>query len=159
MKSKLTFLIGTLVVLVLSACTVHIERNADGSLPPDWTVIATHTSALADVLGRCNKTSQNLFAECLLKTLGYHHGQAAGQADMPVGGWTTGRAAIRRGGVGGRSAYWVRRFAPASFVAQINSPSPCRLRRLPAGVGRLPLPGRGTSVTGGMAARRRTKPT
>ncbi len=71
-------------------------RGADGSLPAEWTVVATHRSPLSDVLARCNKTSQNLFAECLLKTLGYTHGQSAGMVDVPMGSWTTGRAAIRR---------------------------------------------------------------
>ena len=71
-------------------------RAADGSLPDDWSVVASHTSRMPNVLSRCNKRSQNLFAECLLKTLGTHHGSAAGHAGAPVGSWTTGRAAIRR---------------------------------------------------------------
>jgi len=71
-------------------------RAADGSLPADWSVVATHTSRMPDVLARCNKRSQNLFAECLLKTLGCRHGLAAGHVGGPVGSWTTGRAAIRR---------------------------------------------------------------
>ncbi len=71
-------------------------RNADGSLPSEWRVIGTHESTLPVVLKRCNKRSQNLFAECLLKTVGYYHGTAAGQKGLPLGSWTTGRAAIRR---------------------------------------------------------------
>ena len=71
-------------------------RTPDGSLPEGWTVVATHTTGLPDVLARCNKRSQNLFAECLLKTLGYHHGTSADQPGLPIGSWTTGRAAIRR---------------------------------------------------------------
>lgn len=71
-------------------------RKPDGSLPEDWTVVATSTTRLPDVLVRCNKSSQNLFAECLLKTLGTRQGGAVGQADLPEGSWTTGRAAIRQ---------------------------------------------------------------
>jgi D-alanyl-D-alanine carboxypeptidase/D-alanyl-D-alanine-endopeptidase (penicillin-binding protein 4) len=70
-------------------------RNADGSLPAEWKVIAEHSTGLGDVLARCNKTSQNLFAECLLKTLGYRHGSTAGGTGLATGSWTTGRVAIR----------------------------------------------------------------
>jgi len=70
-------------------------RQADGSLPPDWTIVATHETPLGEVLARCNKSSQNLFAECLLKTLGYHHGRSPGESP-PVGNWTTGRMAVRQ---------------------------------------------------------------
>lgn len=71
-------------------------RQPDGSLPDDCTIIATHTSSLDAILKRCNKRSQNLFAECLLKTLGYVHGCDLDVTDAPVGSWTTGRAAVRR---------------------------------------------------------------
>lgn len=71
-------------------------RKPDGTLPGDWTVIATHTTSLPTVVTRCNKASQNLFAECLLKTLGYHHGSTAGRPNLPEGSWTAGRAAVRR---------------------------------------------------------------
>jgi D-alanyl-D-alanine carboxypeptidase/D-alanyl-D-alanine-endopeptidase (penicillin-binding protein 4) len=70
-------------------------RQADGSLPAEWKVIATYETALSDAMARCNKSSQNLFAECLLKTVGYYHGRSASDA-APVGSWTTGRVAIRQ---------------------------------------------------------------
>ncbi len=70
-------------------------RQADGSLPSDWKIIATHETSLGDVISRCNKSSQNLFAECMLKTLGYYHGRSPTDA-APVGSWTTGRIAIRK---------------------------------------------------------------
>jgi serine-type D-Ala-D-Ala carboxypeptidase/endopeptidase (penicillin-binding protein 4) len=71
-------------------------RQADGSLPAEWKVIATHETPLVDVASRCNKYSQNLFAECMLKTLGYYHGQSAGDGGTAVGSWTTGRVAVRK---------------------------------------------------------------
>ncbi len=71
-------------------------RGPDGSLPDDCTVIATHTSEFEDIIRRCNKRSQNLFAECLFKTMGYVVGRDLGLTEAPVGSWTTGRAAVRR---------------------------------------------------------------
>ncbi len=70
-------------------------RQADGSLPADCKVLAVYETKLPDVLTRCNKFSQNLFAECLLKTIGYYHGRTPGDA-AAVGSWTTGRVAIRQ---------------------------------------------------------------
>lgn len=68
-------------------------RQADGSLPAGVEVLAEHRTPLAVILPRCNKSSQNLFAECLLKTLGRLHQQAAGQADA-VGSWSAGQQAV-----------------------------------------------------------------
>ncbi len=46
-------------------------RDGRGNLPPTCTVVAVHERDLTDILGRINKNSQNLFAECLLKTTAF----------------------------------------------------------------------------------------
>jgi D-alanyl-D-alanine carboxypeptidase/D-alanyl-D-alanine-endopeptidase (penicillin-binding protein 4) len=68
-------------------------RLANGRLPPEWTVLAEYRTPLADVLTRAGKDSQNLFAEALLKRLGYEWARRTGQAEA-VGTWTSGRAAV-----------------------------------------------------------------
>jgi D-alanyl-D-alanine carboxypeptidase/D-alanyl-D-alanine-endopeptidase (penicillin-binding protein 4) len=45
-------------------------RREDGSLPPEVELIAVYERKLDDIYWRINKTSMNLFAEALLKTLG-----------------------------------------------------------------------------------------
>ena len=47
-------------------------RLADGSLPKDVKILAVYERKLKDMLWRCNKSSQNVFAEALFKTVGYH---------------------------------------------------------------------------------------
>ena len=44
----------------------RFRNNKENSLE----ILTEHRTPLADVLDRCNRRSQNLFAECLLKTLG-----------------------------------------------------------------------------------------
>ncbi len=61
---------------------------ADGTLPADVQILAEHRTPLATVLRRCNKNSQNLFAESLLKTLGRSGGRG-------VGTWPAGQEAVR----------------------------------------------------------------
>jgi len=68
-------------------------RQADGTLPVGLEVVATHRTPLEDVLSRVGKNSQNLFAECLLKRLGYEHARRSG-APHPVGSWKNGAAAV-----------------------------------------------------------------
>ena len=58
-------------------------RRSDGSLPEGAELIAEQRTSLPVVLRRCNKRSQNLFAECLLKTLGLHlRGEGSWQAGV-----------------------------------------------------------------------------
>jgi len=58
-------------------------RRPDGSLPEGAELIAEHCTSLPVVLTRCNKRSQNLFAECLLKTIGLHvRGEGSWQAGV-----------------------------------------------------------------------------
>ncbi len=66
-------------------------RNADGGLPADLRIIATHERRLADLFWRANKSSLNLFAEAMLKTLGAYDrsGKPRGQ-----GTFDSGRAAM-----------------------------------------------------------------
>ncbi len=77
-------------------------RSADGSLPVDLRIIADHRTALSDVLARIGKNSQNLFAECLVKRLGYEFAKRSVAAE-PQGSWQTGADAVqdflRRAGI------------------------------------------------------------
>ncbi len=69
-------------------------RNADGEIPSELSVIAEHRTPLVDVLGRIGRNSQNLFADCLFKRVGFEHARRAGQPS-PVGSWQTGSDAVR----------------------------------------------------------------
>lgn len=77
-------------------------RRPDGSLPPDARLLAMHRTALSEVLSRIGRNSQNLFAECLMKRLGYEWQRRQGWT-TPRGSWESGSAAIgealREGGV------------------------------------------------------------
>jgi D-alanyl-D-alanine carboxypeptidase/D-alanyl-D-alanine-endopeptidase (penicillin-binding protein 4) len=68
-------------------------RQPEGSLPADCRVLVTHQTPLRAVLTRAGKDSQNLFACCLMKRLGYEWAKRQGHAD-PQGTWQTGRAAL-----------------------------------------------------------------
>ena len=68
-------------------------RPETGVLPRDVKIIATHERKLTDVLWRVNKSSQNAFAEALLKTLGAYTGR---EQTPGLGSYETGRAAIVR---------------------------------------------------------------
>ncbi|MFH1746704.1 MAG: D-alanyl-D-alanine carboxypeptidase/D-alanyl-D-alanine-endopeptidase [Planctomycetota bacterium] len=65
--------------------------------PADFTpatlVIARCSTPLKDILWRCNTFSQNLFAECLLKTLATH--APGGQPNGQTGSWTAGTSQVR----------------------------------------------------------------
>ena len=68
-------------------------RRPGGDLPRDCQVVADQVTPLPVVLARAGKNSQNMFAECLMKRLGYEWALGRGQAD-PQGTWQTGRAAM-----------------------------------------------------------------
>ena len=68
-------------------------RLPNGSIPSSLTVIGRHRTPLVDVLRRLGKNSQNLFAEALLKRVGYAWARRRGDAD-PQGSWTLGRSAV-----------------------------------------------------------------
>lgn len=70
--------------------------QALASVRPVW----VHTTSLRDVLWRCNTHSQNLFAECLLKSLAAYGPN--GQRGAGVGDWEGGVRVLREtlGGLG-----------------------------------------------------------
>lgn len=95
-------LFGNSLRTVLARCGVRIDgalrrervRLANGELPSDVTILADHTTPLTDVLSRIGKDSQNLFAECLAKRLGYEHLRRSQHPD-PVGSWPAAADAMR----------------------------------------------------------------
>lgn len=67
-------------------------RDARGNLPASCHVVAVYERRLKDILRRINRNSQNLFAECLLKTLG---AQLAGTlTEAGTGSYETGRRLV-----------------------------------------------------------------
>ncbi|MCK4659361.1 MAG: D-alanyl-D-alanine carboxypeptidase/D-alanyl-D-alanine-endopeptidase [Phycisphaerae bacterium] len=68
-------------------------RLPTGLLPSNLTVLAEYQTPLPEVLSRIGKNSQNLFAEALLKRLGYEWSRRAGW-ESPIGSWDTGRSAM-----------------------------------------------------------------
>ena len=66
----------------------HIHRPDMDEMLPKATVIHIVQSTLAVVLNRCNKDSQNLFAEALFKRMGHE------MTGVP-GSWETGQATLR----------------------------------------------------------------
>jgi D-alanyl-D-alanine carboxypeptidase/D-alanyl-D-alanine-endopeptidase (penicillin-binding protein 4) len=66
------------------------------------TLLGTHTTDLADVLWRCNTFSQNLFAECLLKSLAAYEpdGRRSGVAGSFERGQAISRAVLDHLGIG-----------------------------------------------------------
>jgi D-alanyl-D-alanine carboxypeptidase/D-alanyl-D-alanine-endopeptidase (penicillin-binding protein 4) len=85
-----------------------VRRTADmpapGASAPTTTppsALATHTTALADVLWRCNTFSQNLFAECLMKSLAAY--EPDGRRSGTPGSGDGARGGTPGSGDGGRS--------------------------------------------------------
>lgn len=68
-------------------------RGADLSIPAGVETIATYDRKLIDIMWRVNKSSLNVFAEGLLKTVGAY--DETGRA-VAVGGYETGRARIKK---------------------------------------------------------------
>jgi len=69
-------------------------RRPDGSLPSTLQVLARHATPIQRVLVRANRDSQNLFAECLLKRLGFEYLRQ--HAKLPAqGSWESGRQAVQ----------------------------------------------------------------
>jgi D-alanyl-D-alanine carboxypeptidase/D-alanyl-D-alanine-endopeptidase (penicillin-binding protein 4) len=60
---------------------------------PDRARVTTHATELPDVLWRCNRYSQNMFAESLLKSLAAYHPDGR-RRDQP-GTWESGAAELR----------------------------------------------------------------
>lgn len=68
-------------------------RQLDGTLPQGVSIIDRKTTLLVDVLSRAGKNSQNLFAECLFKRIGYQRAMQSGRYDRP-GSWMFGTQAV-----------------------------------------------------------------
>jgi len=66
-------------------------RQADGSLPSEFRILAAYESSPLDWLWRLNKSSMNVFAEALLKSAG-----AYADGKTSVGTRASGAAAVRR---------------------------------------------------------------
>jgi len=87
---------------VLREAGIHVSgtlrrervRTRRGALPDDFAIIATHRTPIKDVLGRIGRNSQNLFAECLAKRVGYEHMRRTA-GEPAIGSWVTASAAIR----------------------------------------------------------------
>lgn len=84
------FFAGTLANRLRSAGieVLAVERIAPQEAADNGRVIAVVNTPLTVVITRCNRNSQNLFAESLLKRIGH---QITGQP----GSWATGTAAVR----------------------------------------------------------------
>ena len=65
-----------------------VRRTIPSAVLADATPLATHSTPLPDVLWRCNAFSQNLFAECVLKSLAAYE-PGGGRSGRP-GSWEDG---------------------------------------------------------------------
>jgi D-alanyl-D-alanine carboxypeptidase/D-alanyl-D-alanine-endopeptidase (penicillin-binding protein 4) len=83
-----------------------VRRHLSDADLSNAALLATHTTDLADVLWRCNTFSQNLFAECLLKSLGAYEpdGRRNGAEGSFAAGHEVVRATLRALGVDLHSA-------------------------------------------------------
>ena len=68
-------------------------RSPSGVLPTDVTLIADYRTPIGEVLRRVGKDSQNLFAECLAKRVGYEHMRRSAPRSAR-GSWVSAAAAI-----------------------------------------------------------------
>lgn len=66
-------------------------RLANGSLPGDLQIVARHEQTLPEILERCDRDSQNMFAEALLKAVGAYVGAENSPRE---GSYATGRQVI-----------------------------------------------------------------
>lgn len=74
--------------------TVRRERVRDGlgNPPGNCSVVAVQENGIDDSLGRMLKDSQNLFAECVLKTIGFQ--RSAAETGNGEGSYVSGRRAL-----------------------------------------------------------------
>jgi D-alanyl-D-alanine carboxypeptidase/D-alanyl-D-alanine-endopeptidase (penicillin-binding protein 4) len=68
-------------------------RTPAGNVPSDCVIIAEESTPLSDVLGRIGINSQNMFAEALLKRVGYEWSHGRGHRPA-IGSWENGRQAV-----------------------------------------------------------------
>lgn len=80
--------------IALSGKIVRRRVRLDtGELPASLRVLDRHRTSISQILARIGKDSQNLFAECLLKRLGYEWSKQIG-SPTAQGSWKTGQDAI-----------------------------------------------------------------
>ncbi len=92
--SALRTALGKQGITIAGELRLEQLRMSDGALPANCKVVAEHRTPLAAVLARVGKDSENMFAEALMKRLGYEWSRRRG-TETPVGSWQTGRAALR----------------------------------------------------------------
>jgi len=83
--SKGVTITGNLVIRDLGWACSEISKDMD--------LLLAHRSSIKEVLKGCNRSSRNLVAECLFKTLGVYHQVPSGGSRVP-GSWNSGRAAV-----------------------------------------------------------------
>lgn len=71
-----------------------VRRRVDLRGAPPGQLLEQYVTPLPDVLWRCNTFSQNLFAECLLKSLAAY--ERDGSRSPTPGGWDAGHAVLRQ---------------------------------------------------------------
>jgi D-alanyl-D-alanine carboxypeptidase/D-alanyl-D-alanine-endopeptidase (penicillin-binding protein 4) len=69
-------------------------RDDRGNLPPTCIIVGVYERQLTDLLGRIDKDSQNLFAECLFKTIAFE--MSAMERGIGDGSYATGRKYVER---------------------------------------------------------------
>ncbi len=69
-----------------------VQQHLNAEAIPLTALLATHTTSMSDVIWRCNKFSQNLFAECLLKSLAAY--EPDGHRSGNAGSWDAGRGVL-----------------------------------------------------------------
>ena len=70
-----------------------VRRQIEGDLPADAILLDTRSTSLEEVLGRCNTHSQNMFAECVLKSLAAYNPD--GTQSGTAGSWPAGSEVLR----------------------------------------------------------------
>ncbi len=70
-----------------------VQRRLTADETPAASLLATHTTGLPDVLWRANTFSQNMFAECLVKSLAAY--EPDGRRSGTPGSWGAGRSVLQ----------------------------------------------------------------
>ncbi len=80
--------------------TARQERLRLGTAAADWSVVGVHETPIEAIIGRANKDSVNLYAECLCKRLGCETTRTSGtweSGTAAVGGFLTTTVAVPAG--------------------------------------------------------------
>ena len=68
-------------------------RKANGDLPDELTVVGQYRTPIFCAALRANRDSQNFFAECLIKRMGFDFSRKT--SELPVGSWANGEQAVK----------------------------------------------------------------